>query len=70
MVVYSQIFLACLTPRTTWPRTDRELNMRDLIWYDRHLFGFGNRLKGENRVKDKIAESLAVKGAPWTRPCS
>lgn len=36
--------------------------MRDLIWYDRHLVGFGNRLKGENRVKDKIAESLAVKG--------
>lgn len=36
--------------------------MRDLIWYDRHLVGFENRLKDKNRVKDKIAESLAVKG--------
>jgi len=36
--------------------------MPDLVWYDRHLVGFENRLKDENRVKDKIAESLAVKG--------
>ncbi len=36
--------------------------MTNLVWYDRHLVGFENRLKDEDRIKDKIAESLAVKG--------
>ena len=36
--------------------------MSELVWYERHLAGFENRLKHEDRVKDKVAESLAVKG--------
>ena len=36
--------------------------MSELVWYERHLVGFENRLKDEDRVKDKVAESLAVKG--------
>jgi hypothetical protein len=36
--------------------------MPELVWYDRHLVGFENRLKDDDRIKDKIAESLAVKG--------
>lgn len=36
--------------------------MPELVWYHRHLVGFENRLKGDDRIKDKIAESLAVKG--------
>ncbi len=34
----------------------------ELVRCDRHLVGFENRLKDEDRIKDKIAESLAVKG--------
>lgn len=36
--------------------------MREPVWPERHLAGFGNRLKDQDRIKDKIAESLAVKG--------
>jgi hypothetical protein len=36
--------------------------MREPIWHERHLVGFGNRLKERDRVKGKVAESLAVKG--------
>lgn len=36
--------------------------MREPAWPERHLAGFGNRLKDPDRIKDKIAESLAVKG--------
>jgi len=31
-------------------------------WPERHLIGFEHRLKDRDRVKDKVAESLAVKG--------
>jgi hypothetical protein len=34
----------------------------DLMWFERHLVGFENRLKDVDRVKGKVAESLAVKG--------
>jgi hypothetical protein len=36
--------------------------MPELVWHDRHLVGFENRLKDVNRVKAKVAESLAIKG--------
>jgi len=36
--------------------------MPELVWSERHLVGFENRLKHVDRVKDKVAESLAVKG--------
>src|ERR1035437_6888737 len=36
--------------------------MREPIWHERHLVGFGNRLKDRDGVKGKVAESLAVKG--------
>ena len=36
--------------------------MPELVWYERHLVGVENRLKDEDRVEDKVAESLAVKG--------
>jgi hypothetical protein len=36
--------------------------MPELVWFERHLVGFENRLKDVDRVKDKVAESLAVKG--------
>ncbi len=36
--------------------------MDELVWYERHLVGFENRLKDRDRIKDKVAESLAVKG--------
>ncbi len=29
--------------------------MRGLVWYERHLVGFENRLKDRDRIKDKIA---------------
>src|SRR6266568_7318291 len=37
-------------------------DMPELVWYERHLVGFENRLKDRDRVKAKVAESLAVKG--------
>jgi hypothetical protein len=40
--------------------------MPELVWHERHLVGFENRLKDTDRVKDKIAESLAVKGRTVT----
>jgi hypothetical protein len=36
--------------------------MPELVWSERHLVGFENRLKHVDRVKGKVAESLAVKG--------
>ncbi len=36
--------------------------MRDGVNPERYLVGFENRLKDRDRVKDKVAESLAVKG--------
>jgi|GEM_PF-471793 hypothetical protein len=36
--------------------------MREPVRHERHLVGFGNRLKEPDRVKGKVAESLAVKG--------
>jgi hypothetical protein len=36
--------------------------MSEPVWHERHLVGFGNRLKDRDRVKDKVAESLALKG--------
>ncbi len=36
--------------------------MDEPVWYERHLVGFENRLKDRDRIKDKVAESLAVKG--------
>ncbi len=36
--------------------------MPEPVRYERHLVGFEHRLKDEDRVKDKVAESLAVKG--------
>jgi hypothetical protein len=36
--------------------------MPELVWHERHLAGFENRLKDEDRIKDKVAESLALKG--------
>ncbi len=36
--------------------------MRESVWHERHLVGFGNRLKERDRVKGKVAESLALKG--------
>ena len=36
--------------------------MPELAWYERHLVGFENRLKDRDRIKDKVAESLAAKG--------
>jgi hypothetical protein len=36
--------------------------MPELAWHERHLVGFENRLKDEDRIKDKVAESLALKG--------
>jgi hypothetical protein len=36
--------------------------MPELVWHERHLVGFENRLKDEDRIKAKVAESLAVKG--------
>jgi hypothetical protein len=36
--------------------------LRELLWHERRLVGFENRLKDRDRVKDKVAESLAVKG--------
>ena len=36
--------------------------MREPVWHERHLVGFGNRLKERDRVKGKVAESLALKG--------
>jgi hypothetical protein len=36
--------------------------MPELVWYERHLVGVENRLKERDRIKDKVAESLAVKG--------
>ncbi len=38
----------------------------ELVWYDRDLVGFENWLKDEDQIKDKIAESLAVKGRTVT----
>jgi hypothetical protein len=35
--------------------------MREPVWHERHLVGFGNRLKERDRVKGKVAESLAMK---------
>jgi hypothetical protein len=43
-------------------QADRSENMPELVWYDRHLVGFENRLKDDDRIKDKIAESLTAKG--------
>jgi hypothetical protein len=40
--------------------------MREPVWHQRHLVGFGSRLKERDRVKDKIAESLASKGRTVT----
>jgi hypothetical protein len=42
-------------------RTGAE-DMPEPVWHERHLVGFGNRLKDEDRIKAKVAESLAVKG--------
>jgi len=36
--------------------------MREPVRHERHLVGFENRLKDRDRVKDKVAESLAAKG--------
>jgi hypothetical protein len=36
--------------------------MPELAWNERHLVGFENRLKDEDRIKGKVADSLAVKG--------
>ncbi len=36
--------------------------MSEPVQYQRHLVGFENRLKDRDRIKDKVAESLAVKG--------
>lgn len=36
--------------------------MRELVWHERHLVGFENRLKDKDGVKAKVADSLAVKG--------
>src|ERR1039458_5244124 len=36
--------------------------MGEPVWHERHLVGFGNRLKDRDGVKGKVAESLAVKG--------
>jgi hypothetical protein len=36
--------------------------MPELMWHERHLVGFENRLKDEDRMKAKIAASLAMKG--------
>jgi hypothetical protein len=35
---------------------------RELMWHERHLVGFENRLKDKDGVKAKVADSLAVKG--------
>jgi hypothetical protein len=40
--------------------------MREPTWPERHLAGFRNRLKDPDRIKDKIAESLAIKGRTVT----
>ena len=36
--------------------------MREPVRHERHLVGLGNRLKDRDRVKEKVAESLAAKG--------
>ncbi len=36
--------------------------MREPVWNERDLAGFANRLKDPDRIMDKVAESLAIKG--------
>ncbi len=36
--------------------------MSEPVWHERNLVGFENRLKDPDRIMDKVAESLAIKG--------